>query len=106
MILNSLELFEQLLSEPLVYPAGEKTAYSSLSFIILGYALENITGKTFTYLLEESISRPLDLLYTGLDPPGDQSRAIIPAGQGGFMMGYDIGNYNTYVFSNRKETPL
>ncbi|CAH0035146.1 unnamed protein product [Clonostachys rhizophaga] len=84
-----------LVSEPLVWQAGDRAAYSSLSFILLGYALENITGKTFIDLLKESVSKPLGLSFTGLDPPVDLSQAIIPAGQGGFVMGYDIGSYNT-----------
>ncbi|CAI6076744.1 unnamed protein product [Clonostachys chloroleuca] len=89
------DLLNMLVSEPLVWQAGDRAAYSSLSFILLGYALENITGKAFIDLLKESVLKPLDLSFTGLDPPVDLSQAIIPAGQGGFVMGYDIGNYTT-----------
>jgi len=93
------ELLNLLRSEPLVWKAGQRPGYSNLAFILLAYALETITGKTFAVLLEESISTPLGLSHTRIDPPEDGSRAIIPAGPGGFVMGYDIGNYNACVRS-------
>jgi CubicO group peptidase (beta-lactamase class C family) len=98
-MLISLELFNLLRSEPSVWKAGQRPGYSNLAFIILAYALETITGKIFAVLLEESISTPLGLSHTRIDPPEDWSRAIIPAGPGGFVMGYDIGNYNACVRS-------
>lgn len=65
---------------PVVQPYS-RTAYSSLSFILLGLALGNNASKTYEQLLDEVITTPLGLKNTGVSP-GDRKNAVIaPLGQ-------------------------
>ncbi|PVH81937.1 beta-lactamase/transpeptidase-like protein [Cadophora sp. DSE1049] len=59
-------------SAPLLRPI-----YSSHSFTILSYALQNATGQNYTQLLDNLILKPLNLTNTGVSP-GDDETAVIP----------------------------
>ncbi|KAI9172555.1 Beta-lactamase-like protein [Paramyrothecium foliicola] len=85
------EFFDKLFSDGVVHPPGDQGAYSNQAFILLGWALENITGKPFDQLLTEQITGPLGLSSTGLVSP-ELSRASIPVGDASFIIDYDVGN--------------
>ncbi|KAG4443283.1 hypothetical protein IFR05_001227 [Cadophora sp. M221] len=51
--------------------------YSSHSFTILSYALQNATGQNYTQLLQDLILAPLNMTNTGVSP-GDDEKAVIP----------------------------
>ncbi|KAK0111461.1 hypothetical protein ONS95_001817 [Cadophora gregata] len=63
--------------------------YSSLSFTILSYALQNATGQNYTQLLKDLIVKPLNLTNTGVSP-GDDDKAVIPPVQNSW--GSDYGD--------------
>lgn len=88
------EFFDGLRSNRLVWQVNDRPAYSDQGFTLLGFALQNITGKNFDTLIHDSITKPLNLTSTGLTSP-DLSNAIIPPGEAGVFMGYDIGNFNS-----------
>ena len=50
-----------LVKEPLLYPAGKKTLYSDLGFMILGWIVENVSGKRLDRFTAEEIYVPLKL---------------------------------------------
>jgi CubicO group peptidase (beta-lactamase class C family) len=79
----------------LVWQPGDKAAYSNLAYILLGYALENITASGFNDLLYSSILDPLGLKATGL-APSNVSDAAIPAGTGWSWYLMDIGTFKAY----------
>lgn len=60
--------------------------------MLIGFALEQITGRPFTELLEDSICKTLGMDSTGFGAP-ELSRASIPLGEGELFMGKDIGNF-------------
>ncbi|KAF2252847.1 beta-lactamase/transpeptidase-like protein [Trematosphaeria pertusa] len=70
------EFFAALDSRQPVFHANTKPIYSSTPFIILGYALESIAGKSFGDCLQVVIDA-LGLAGTSLEAP-DPSRAVIP----------------------------
>ncbi|PKS11711.1 hypothetical protein jhhlp_001699 [Lomentospora prolificans] len=86
------EFFDTLLQDSLALLPGDRAAYSNQAYILLGFALENITGKPFVQLVEDSIMKPLNMTSTGFEPP-DLSRASIAVGDGSLFMGFDIGNF-------------
>lgn len=47
--------------EPLVYKPGEKTIYSDLGFMVLGWIVEKKAGKSLDKYVEEKIIKPLGL---------------------------------------------
>ncbi|MBM7565105.1 serine hydrolase domain-containing protein [Paenibacillus sacheonensis] len=48
---------------------GERWGYSSTGFIMLGYMLEKVAGKSFEALLDEMFFKPLSMKDTGLHNP-------------------------------------
>jgi serine-type D-Ala-D-Ala carboxypeptidase len=50
-----------LVDEPLVNPVGVRTLYSDLGFMILGWVVEELTGKRLDRFVAETIYRPLGL---------------------------------------------
>ena len=50
------------------FPAGEKTEYSNTNYLILGYIIEQITGKPYAEFLQEKITKPLGLERTYFEP--------------------------------------
>jgi serine-type D-Ala-D-Ala carboxypeptidase len=54
-------LKEFLLNEPLISPVGEKTVYSDLGFMILGWVIEHLSGTRLDRFVNETVFRPLGL---------------------------------------------
>ncbi len=52
----------ELIAEP-----GEKYSYSSFGYYLLGYILEEVSGKEFHELLDERILDPLEMQDTGIE---------------------------------------
>ena len=50
---------------PLAYRPGEHVIYSDLGFILMGVAMEQITGKKLDNLVDNLICKPLGLKHTG-----------------------------------------
>jgi CubicO group peptidase (beta-lactamase class C family) len=73
-----------------VYAPGTAAIYSNAAYMILSYALENITGKAFPRLIQESLFEPLTLSSgTSWTIPEDNSTSIIPP-NGAFAL--DLGD--------------
>lgn len=66
---------------------NERPAYSNMAYVILGMALEEYTGKTFTRLVKDIVSDPLDLKST-YPLPGDSEKAVIPPGESSWGADY------------------
>ena len=52
-------LQERLRSEPLVCPPGERAVYSDLDFMLLGWAVEAVSGRRLDRYLDDSVYSPL-----------------------------------------------
>jgi len=71
---------ELILREPLECFPGEKSLYSDLNFILLGFMLEQIGRASLDVLFDSFIAQPLKLRHTGyrpLDKGGMSARSII-----------------------------
>jgi CubicO group peptidase (beta-lactamase class C family) len=72
--------------EPLLYPAGSRSLYSDLGFMLLGFIVERLASRSLAAFCEEELFRPLGaapLAYrprgaTMSDVPRDDSHSIAP----------------------------
>ena len=60
------------------FPAEASPAYSNVAYMLLAYALEEISGKDWPSLLANNILEPLGLTSTYYLTPTDTSNGVIP----------------------------
>ena len=58
------------------YPSFQTATYSNVAYQLLAYALESITGKPFTEVLENKVLKPLGLNRTYYYTPPDEVGVI------------------------------
>lgn len=90
---SSSEFFDNLLRNKLAWQAGDKASYSDQAFTLLGWAMQNMTGKPFETLLRDTVTGPLGMSVTGFTDP-ERSRGIIPVGPGAAFWGLNLTNFN------------
>ena len=76
----------QLVSEGLIYPAGVKTLYSDIGFMILDWAIETVAGFGLDTFVEKSIYPKLgitDLFFLPKKKPLRVRDRVAPAGAAG-----------------------
>jgi CubicO group peptidase (beta-lactamase class C family) len=61
---NLIALFK---NKPLDFNPGEKYSYSNSGYILLGYIIEKITGKSYFQVVRENIFQPLGMSQSGFD---------------------------------------
>lgn len=71
------EFLTQVINHPPVFPAYTSPIYSNMAYILLGFAYENITGKSISQG-QLDFARILGMNSTTTTPPGDNVDAIIP----------------------------
>ena len=67
-------------SEPLEFEPGAKWNYSNSGYVLLGYIIEKVTGKSYAEVLRANILDPLGMKDTGYDDP----KTIIPGRASGY----------------------
>jgi CubicO group peptidase (beta-lactamase class C family) len=77
-----------LRSYPQAVPMSQP-AYSNIAFTILSSAIERVTGRNFTRLVEDVVARPLKLTNT-FTSPGDDAEAVIPPGESSWGSEYGV----------------
>jgi CubicO group peptidase (beta-lactamase class C family) len=75
-------LARKILSHAPDLPPGTKAIYSSADYVMVGAALEQITGRTWEDLMQERLFRPLGITTAGFGPPGTPGRVDQPWGHG------------------------
>ena len=56
--------------KPLDFPPGTKYSYSNSGYILLGYIIEKVTGKSYFQVMHENIFTPLNMRHSGFDFKG------------------------------------
>jgi CubicO group peptidase (beta-lactamase class C family) len=59
-----IELFK---NKPLDFQPGEKYNYSNSGYVLLGFIIEKVTGKSYFTIVRENILRPLQMDHSGFD---------------------------------------
>ena len=72
------DVMEKILAQPVQFEPGEKTEYSNSNFVLLGYIIEDLAGKTYNEVLQSKICGPLKLkdTYYGKKANADENEAI------------------------------
>ncbi|RSM05370.1 hypothetical protein CDV31_009608 [Fusarium ambrosium] len=87
------EFFKDLENNEYVWQPGQRAAYSDLGFILLGFALENMTGLSYGDIILQQISNPLNLSSVVGFKLEDVSKSILPTEGGSQWIERDFGNY-------------
>lgn len=68
------QLIRYMMSEPLQFEPGDRTAYSNLGYLILGHVIEAVTGRPYQQYLERELLEPngIDDIYLGRSLPADR----------------------------------
>jgi CubicO group peptidase (beta-lactamase class C family) len=61
------ELLKLSADLPLEFEPGSRFSYSNSGYILLGYIIEKVSGKTYEQCLQDQIFTPLKMTETGLD---------------------------------------
>ncbi|HSK45305.1 MAG TPA: serine hydrolase domain-containing protein [Candidatus Binatia bacterium] len=72
------ELHQQALRVPLTADPGTRAEYSDIGFILLGQALEKLSGEPLYQFCQREIFAKLNLGHICFNPPADQKPAIPP----------------------------
>ncbi|KAI3324067.1 beta-lactamase/transpeptidase-like protein [Xylariaceae sp. AK1471] len=98
-VCNRTQFFEGLKKLPPSFSPFVTPAYSDIGYTLLGYALEQMTGKPFQQSFEDKIVKPLNLNRTFYNTP-DDSLGVIPGGRylttWAFNMGRESPTGNVY----------
>jgi CubicO group peptidase (beta-lactamase class C family) len=76
-VASPAELYRACLELPIGATPGERSEYSDPGFILLGKALEVLTGESLAVWTHKEVFEPLGLTATRFSPPIEQ-RALIP----------------------------
>jgi CubicO group peptidase (beta-lactamase class C family) len=67
---SPVQLVNLFADSTLQFKPGERYAYSNSGYIVLGYIIEKVTGKSYEQVLQENIFTPLRMNNTGYDHHG------------------------------------
>ena len=87
---------EGLSNEPPVFPVHSKALYSNVAFVLLGYAVENITGLSYEEAVAMYVTKPLGMENTSFKPLSEANMVIPPVPGNAWQT--DLRDYNASVF--------
>lgn len=61
------ETLRRFRDKPLVFTPGARFSYTNSGYVVLGYIIEQISGKSYAVYLRDNIFQPLDMMNTGYD---------------------------------------
>jgi CubicO group peptidase (beta-lactamase class C family) len=61
------DLISLFKNKPLDFSPGTRYSYSNSGYILLGYIIEKITGKSYFAVVKENIFKPLGMTHSGFD---------------------------------------
>ncbi len=64
-----LQIIDKFKNKELLFQSGTEFKYSDSGYIILGYIIEKVTGKSYQEYLDENIFKPLNMSNTDYDNP-------------------------------------
>ena len=67
------EIVKLFSSEPLEFIPGEKYAYSNSGYVLLGYIIETVTGKSYAEVVQQNIFVPLRMINSGYERAEDDA---------------------------------
>ncbi len=83
------KMIARFANKPLDFEPGTKYSYSNSGYLLLGYIIEKLSGKSCENFIREIIFQPLGMNHSGFDFTKEKSKAT------GY---YDNGSFNTKAF--------
>ena len=77
---TAAEIVARIAHQPLDFAPGEKYNYSNTGYLLLGWIVEAVSGKSYENFFRESIFQPLGMKDSGYD----SVRAVIPQRASGY----------------------
>lgn len=93
-----VEFFDGILKVHPQAPTSTAPLYSNAAFQILGYALEEITGKSFETVMKEELIKPLNLTRSSYSHP-NMNVSVIPDDPTSSQWNADTKSLTPWVFS-------
>ncbi|KAJ8126566.1 hypothetical protein O1611_g7073 [Lasiodiplodia mahajangana] len=90
-VCNRTQFFAGLKKLPPSFSPFVTPAYSDIGYVLLGYALEKMTGRPFQQSFEDKLVKPLNLTHTFYTTPND-SLGVIPGGRYLTTWAFNMGN--------------
>jgi len=87
--LTQAQFISKMAAYPLDFKPGDKWAYCNTSYNLLGWVIENVSGKSYAEFLQERIFAPLHMTNTALRAPG----VVLP----GRASGYETNRAGQFV---------
>lgn len=76
---------ERFKNKPLEFNPGDKFSYSNSGYILLGYIIEKVSGKSYEEIIDENIFKPLNMNDSGYG----KNRPLIKNRAAGYSRGKD-----------------
>ncbi|KAL8965847.1 MAG: hypothetical protein Q9197_006292, partial [Variospora fuerteventurae] len=86
----SLEILDGLITRPPLFEPNDRATYSNMNFVLLGFALEALSGQSYKEILDQKIFQPLGMERSRLTKPPD-GQGVIPNATNDWNA--DIGTY-------------
>ena len=77
------KLMALIREKPLDFAPGARVSYSNSGYAVLGYLIEQVSGKTYEKFIEDNLLRPLQMRDSGYD----SNSAILPNRAAGYVQG-------------------
>jgi len=74
------DLIALVRDKPLEFPPGSKFHYSNTGYVLLGLAIQKVSGKSYSEYLSDAFFKPLDLAHTAYDDFAD----VVPKRASGY----------------------
>ena len=93
---NRTEYFKGFSKMPPSFAPYTTPTYSDISYQLLAYALENITGRRFQDMIEQDLFKKLGLQNTYYSAPND-SYGVVPGDRWRSSWAFSLGEESPYV---------
>lgn len=89
-LMSCVEIIDGFTKRPPSFQPNYKATYSNIAFVLLGFALEDMTGLAYADVVQSTIFNPLGMKRATMTKPSD-SEGIIPNKTNDWSA--DIGTY-------------
>lgn len=77
--MKPLELIDVFKNQPMEFAPGSKWNYNNSGYILLGYIIEKVSGKSYEQYVQENLFAPAGMTRSGY---GNDSRIILNRAKG------------------------
>lgn len=99
---NKSDLLMVLEQQEPLYAPNAKSTYSNVAFELLGLAIENVTGLTYSNYIQQAIFDELDMQSSSLEKPSDK-HAVIPNGPNYWDVDEGIQNPTGGIYTSAED---